>query len=341
MRKRFFTILITLSILAMLTASVFAGGVEEQKNGDQLIFGETYILEEDMVLDGNLVAINSIVIIKENALVTGDIILINSSINLNAEVYGSLISFSGTVNLFEEARIHGDLMTPGAETFHAVGSEVLGKVMTSELNEVNDIEYFNDIESLLNDVDLTNDSNSSSWFNNFDQNSVMSPLARGLWIIFSSFIVSVVAAFVVLAFRNRIKNVSATIRNNSLESGGFGLATMFVIFPIIFVIFGILAITIILLPISLLVYVLMALITFVGWVMGSIEIGRIILKSLKQEWSEPIIAGIGAFVMNLIIMILNLIFWGIVGSILGLVITSVGVGALLLSKFGSTEYSKK
>lgn len=342
MKKIIGIIIAVIFLVSLITGTAYASNSDAPKLDDQIIFNETYILEENTVLNGNLVAINSIVIVKENAIITGDIVLIGSSININAEVNGSLIAFGGVVNLFENTIIHGDLVTPGSETFRAEGAEVYGQLMTSELKDLKDSAKIDDIEALLDAIDVPAQPDRINPINTvFTQNSILNPIARVLWIIFSSFIVSVASVFVVLVFRKRTKVISQTIKDNPLESGGFGLVTLIVIFPILTVIFGILAITIILLPVSLLVFIIMALVGFIGWVMSCIEIGRMVVSAIKRDWSDEVIAGIGTFIMTFVIMGINLIFWDIVGWMIGMVVTALGVGALLLTRFGSKAYKPK
>jgi len=341
--KKIVAIIITvLFLVSLITVSVYASDSNAPNMEDEIIYDDTFFLEENSVLDGNIVAINSIVIIKENSIITGDIVMINSSINIDAEVNGSLIAFGGVVNLFENTVIHGDLITPGAATHRTIGAEVYGQVVTSELSDLQDTEYFDDIESIIDGIKLSDQLDNANFFGNtFQQNTVLSPIARILWIIFSSFIVSVMSVFVVLLFRKRTQLITKTIKENLMESGGFGLVTLIVVFPILTVIFLILGITIILLPVTLLVFIVMALTSFIGWVMTCIEIGKIITTAFKWEWSDAVLAGIGTFIMTLVIMGVNLIFWDIFGLLLGLIVSSLGVGSLLLTRFGSIEYKRK
>ncbi len=335
MKKKIIAIITILFLVSLITVSVYASNSDAPRKDDEIIFNETYVLKENSILNGNLVAINSTVVVKKNVIITGDVVLIASSINLNAEVNGSLIAFGGIVSLFEETIIHGDLISPGAQTFRAEGSKVFGQIFTSETLTIQDYENFDDINF------ETFQSDQSQLDNFFNQNPVLNPIAQVLWVIFSSFIVSVVSVFVVFIFRKRTQIISNTLQSNLIESGGFGLVTLIIVFPILTVIFGILVFTVILLPISLLVFILMALLTFVGWVMTCIEIGRMVVTALKREWSDAVIAGIGSFIMTLIITSLNLVFWDIFGLAIGLIVTSLGVGALLLTRFGSRIYKSK
>ena len=75
--------------------------------------------------------------------------------------------------------------------------------------------------------------------------------------------------------------------------------------------------------------------------MTCMEIGRVIIKAMKRDWSDAVVAGIGSFIMTFLIMGMNLILWDIFGWIIGLVLASLGVGSLLLTRLGNKQYKKK
>ena len=128
MKKTLVTVVTVIFLISLFTVSAYAGNTGAPQYADKVIFNETYILEENLVLDGNLLAVSSVVIIKENSIITGDVILISSSMNLDGEVSGNVMAFGGVVNLFGNSVIHGDLVTPGTETYRAVGSQIFGQL---------------------------------------------------------------------------------------------------------------------------------------------------------------------------------------------------------------------
>ena len=121
--------------------------------------------------------------------------------------------------------------------------------------------------------------------------------------------------------------------NKPLVTGSVGLLT-FLVVPVVLVI---LAITICLLPVSL---IGLAALVF-GWAFGivamGVETGKRLGILLKQEWALPVSAGIGAFILTLVINGLNALLF-CVGWLPALLVGSVGLGAVILTRFGMEFY---
>ena len=62
MKKTLVTVVTVIFLISLFTVSAYAGNTGAPKYADEVIFNETYILEEDSVLDGNLLAVSSIIL---------------------------------------------------------------------------------------------------------------------------------------------------------------------------------------------------------------------------------------------------------------------------------------
>jgi len=97
-----------------------------------------------------------------------------------------------------------------------------------------------------------------------------------------------------------------------------------------------LAITLILLPVAVLVpFVLVAAVVF-GWLALGIEIGHRLAEAFKVEWTPILVAGIGTFTLTFGIGLVNWV--PCIGFLIGLVVSAAGLGAVIMTRFGSRAY---
>jgi len=107
-----------------------------------------------------------------------------------------------------------------------------------------------------------------------------------------------------------------------------------IVLPMIILILGI---TIILIPA---VFVLVLLVVL-GWAFGlvsvGLEVGRRIAKIFNQEWVAAVSAGVGTFVLVLVLNGLEAVS-PCIGWIFPALVGFVGFGAVLLTRFGMQRY---
>jgi hypothetical protein len=116
-------------------------------------------------------------------------------------------------------------------------------------------------------------------------------------------------------------------------SGGVGCLTV-VILPIILVIT---AITIIGIPITILLSVVFVLVGIYGVIALGTETGKRLAVMLKVDWALAVSAGAGTFLLWLVVEGLNWII-PCVGGIPMFLVSLVGIGAVLLTRFGTRDY---
>jgi hypothetical protein len=118
-----------------------------------------------------------------------------------------------------------------------------------------------------------------------------------------------------------------------LITGGLGLLTV-VVTPLVVLV---MVITIILIPVSLLGILLLAIMVVFGWIAIGAEVGHRLEAAFKTEWALPVTAGLGTFLLTLVVdgigQIVPCVGW-LVPSAVGL----LGLGAVLLTRFGTQDY---
>jgi hypothetical protein len=165
------------------------------------------------------------------------------------------------------------------------------------------------------------------------------------WVSFVQFVLwlfvgTVVATLVVLFVPDHTERVAFTAINSPLPSFGIGLLTAILVPPLLIfmiLLMIILIITICLLPFALLAVILVAV---VAWAFGLIalgyEVGKRLAKVLNKDWAPPLSAGIGTFLLLLVVNGLGMI--PCIGWIFPLLAGMLGLGAVILSRFGTRVY---
>jgi len=303
-------------ILIGLVVLAFPGRAYADTTGrldDKVVFGGTYTLDSGDTLDGNLAVIGGTANIEEDARVDGDVFLTGGSLNLDGRVDGNVVTFGGSIFLGETAVIQGDITTFGGVVHRSDGSEVEGEIIRG----------------------------SEAPFNFNVPNNVFRPDLRlgldPLWKL-SAFLartlaLAALAVLIVLAAPNATNRVAQTAFSQPILAGGAGLLTI-ILGPIVLII---LLITILLIPVSLIGIVVLAAAAVFGYIAIGLEIGRRLETSLKGSWSWPLAAGIGTFVVGLVVGLIG--FIPCIGWMLEAAVGLVGLGAVLLTRFGTQPYT--
>jgi hypothetical protein len=319
--KKFLKFLVISIVLAMLVIPTGLALAQDPTptpgtnyTGDQLVIGNTYRLSSGDTLTGNLAIVGGTATIESGATLSGDTILSGGTLTLSGTLHGDIIAIGGAVTLDDTAVVNGNLVLIGATLKRSPLAVINGEITEQSPS------FFNlrDTEKVLSPFNLNND-----------------PLTRALSITFESLAMSALAVILGLILPNQIKRVSATITSQPLIAGGVGLLTI-VVLPIILVL---LTITIILIPVTILTILLFVFTMLFGWIAAGHEIGDRIESLFHVDWHPAISAGIGVLLLSLVTGFATMI--PCAGWLIGGIIALFGLGAVVISRFGSEKYSKK
>lgn len=305
-----------LSIFVLSPLPVLAQDTTPGNNyvGDQLVIGNTYRLAAGDTLTGNLAIVGGTAAIEMDAKMFGDIILSGGTLSLAGTVDGDIIAIGGAVTLEDSAVVNGNMVLIGATMKRSPLATVTGEITEQSPSFFN----FKDTGKALTPFAPSKD-----------------PLTRALSITFQALAISALAVILGLLLPEQIKRVSTTLTTEPLVAGGVGLLTV-VVFPIVLVI---LIITIILIPVAILAFLLFIFALLYGWITAGHEIGTRIAALFKTDWHPAIDAGIGSLLLSLVAGFASMI--PCAGWLVGFVIALFGLGAVLISRFGSAKYAKK
>ena len=281
-------------------------------SGDKYVFGGTYTLSSGQTLNGNLYVFGGIATIEDGATVDGNAMLMGGTLKLNGRVTGDVVATGGLVDLGNTAVVDGDVNTAAAHLNQALGAEIHGSINNSAGGPF----QFNFPGGGVPNIGV-----------NFN------PLWDGLWFLFRSFLWAALAILVVLFLPRQTNQVAQAAVAQPLISGGLGLLTV-VIVPLLLIV---VAITIIGIPVSLLGLLALVIVWGFGIVALGTEVGKRMAEMFKQEWALAVKAGVGTFILVVVAdglaRLIPCIGWTI-PALLGI----VGVGAVLLTRFGTQPY---
>jgi hypothetical protein len=315
--KKLFIGLILLTAMLIPWQTAWATPVYFNPNAspqDEVVLGGNYTLQENNVLDGNLWVFGGNADIRQGARVNGDIFLAGGNLTVSGDVNGDVTATGGNIRLYSTAVVRGDINTIGASLSRDLGSTVEGSIQD---NQNRPFEF-----TPPSGVPVPQ---FSGWYRG---------LLDFIGFIFMAVVISGLAMLVAMFAPRHTGLVSATTINQPLVSGGLGCLTL-VIAPVVLII---LSITLILIPVSLLLAIVLGLMLLFGWIAIGLEIGKRLAELFKTEWPLPIAAGIGTLVLTIIVGGLGEVLPDFIGWVFPTLVLIVGLGAVLLTRFGTQKY---
>jgi hypothetical protein len=305
-------VVLTVVLTAMLA---FPTGVHAQSGMgcDKLVLGGSCTLESGQTLSGSLVVFGGTVAIKEGATVDGDIFVAGGSLDLRGAVNGSVTSLGSVVDVSDTAIINGDLSTVGGTVDRAAKSVVTGHI---DIGPGEKLSY----------------AKPSDLFKNMPQNPIlfdMGPIKDLFGALTRTLGMAALAALVTLFLFKPTEHVAQAVKSQLGISFLIGLLSM-VVAPALMLL---LIITLILSPFGLLGLIIFGLAILLGWIAIGYEVGKLVAESLKVDWAPAIVAGVGTLVLVAASELIG--FIPCIGWLISVFITSLGLGAVVVSRFGT------
>jgi cytoskeletal protein CcmA (bactofilin family) len=310
-----------LSILLLLTAVFILAAcssmplAEPEGEGfrdtypSQFLTGDIYILKDNERISGNISGVGTTLIIQEGALVTGDISLIGGTLEIDGTVDGSINVIAGNTKLGDTAVIEGSINQIFNQITISPKATVDGQINTYVIPLSSEQNIGKDINDLL------------EW------------LKPGFWLLLQSIRIAGLIVFTLIAtalFGKPTFKIITAIRKSPVVAWGAGLLTLFSV-PIISLV---LIVTICLSPIGIILLLALLICMIWSWTAISNIVGIQITKWLHLEWSVEGTAVFGALLVGIVISAITLI--PVAGLIINQLLCSIGLGGILLSRFGTS-----
>jgi hypothetical protein len=303
-----------LLFIILMTALLWPqAALAQDGQGNKFVLGGTYTLSAGEELDGTLFILGGNATLESGSHVTGDVMLAGGSLEADGQIDGDILAAGGLVNLGPNAVVGGDVSSLGAQVSVAEGARIEG----TQRNLVGGpIQFSFPGVTTPPRIDV-----------------LINPVWEVLSFFFTAFLWAVLAILVALFLQRQVERTSRVVVTQPIISGGLGLLTLVVV-PLILVV---VAITLIGIPISLVGAVLLAFVWGFGMIAVGTEVGKRLAQVLKQEWAFAVSAGLGTFTLVIVVNGFNTLF-PCIGWLARLLVAIVGVGAVLLTRFGTQDY---
>lgn len=288
--------------------------------GDQTISGGNYTLEADETLQGDLNIFGGTAKTKAGSIIEGSVNLFGGSVEIAGRVQGDVYVVGGDAHLRKGAVVEGKLTTLGGTVKKDTGA--VTHKGTTELN--------GPIPPL--DRIFGEDGGGGRW-PNWNVNTNVDWFDRwnnSFWDDLTGIILATLLAIVTISLLPR--NIARTIdtaRSQLVMAGAVG-GLSWVAVPVVVTL---MAITICLIPGAIVLALAWGVGIFVGWSAVARWLGeRMMIGFGKRDWTLVGQTAVGAFVLALLGSL------QLVGWLIGLLASSVGLGALILTRFGTQNY---
>jgi hypothetical protein len=303
-----------LALVFPMTAMAAAGP------GDtKIILGSNYTLESGEVLDSDLLILGGNANLEEGSIVEGSVFVLGGNIDIAGEVEGDLGVLGGNVHLTSSAIVRGDVATLGGTVTRGPGSVIEGDITSSF-----GIDIDSSIPSFPTDFDFPT-------MPTFSFPRIL-PLWSVLWAVFRVFVLAALALLVVMFWPEPTRRIADAAITQPFAAGGLGLLTA-IAGPVLLLV---LLITILLAPLSVIGFILFVAAGVFGWIGLGFEVGRRIALAMKWELQDPAAAGLGTLLLSAVAGGIG--FIPCVGWLLVVLAASLGLGAVMLTRFGSMAY---
>jgi hypothetical protein len=311
-------IVLTIVALLALPGSALAAGPEPDLS--KIIYGGNYVLEDGETLRDDLWILGGNANLEAGSRVTGNVLLMGGNLQADGQIDGNVNVFEGNIGLSSTTVIQGDVNVLGGSLTRN-GARIEGKV---------------------------NQGWSGPFWNwNFVPGELNIPFLRPVFnpfwdiasLLFRSLLLAALAMLVVLVWPTQAERAAQAVIAQPLIAGVSGLATIFVAVFVIVV----LTLTICLIPVSLLGGIFVLCMLVFGWAALGLETGKRIAQMFKAEWAPAISAGLGTFILTLVVMGFDQMsgWWFLLaclGWAVSLLVWSLALGGVLLTRFGTQAY---
>ncbi|MGA9534026.1 MAG: hypothetical protein WBR18_14995 [Anaerolineales bacterium] len=314
--KRLLSVMAVVVVVAMaFPLTAFAQGTPDGR----IVFGGSFTLESGETMSGDLVVLGGSIVLEEGSTLEGSMVVLGGNAVVAAEVTGDISILGGNVNLLNSAIIRGDIISIGGNVQRADGATVEGSIRSEDGIDLPFRMPFGPV--VIPSVPAIQ----TGW-------SGWAPVVQILWFAIRTLLMAALAVLIVMFWPKPTERIGDAIVRQPLAAGGLGLLTALVV-PVVLVV---LMITILLIPVSLIGIIGVVVAAILGWVSVGLEVGKRLAKSLNWEMAPAAAAGIGTLLLTFVVGGIGQI--PCIGWIAPIVVISLGLGGVLLTRFGSQEY---
>lgn len=322
-KKYLFAVLLTLILSFAISLPVYASDGDDPGN---VVFGSSYMLAENETLQGDLIVFGGTALLKTGSVVKGDVVIAGGTLTVEGTITGDLTSFGSIVNLREGARIYGNAVRFGGILNQDSGARIDGNIVA---NESGIFPFTFSLGEFFSEPQVP--SQPMTQFT-FTPHTLVKTIGQWMWRIVQTFGLALIAVLLALFMAKPMNRIAKTITDHTALSLGFGILTIIVV-PVLLIL---IAFTCILAPFTVLGFIALPFLILYGWFSLALLTGNLIASLFKTKWVEPLSVGIGTLVLSLVVWLIGSV--PCVGWIIPVLFAATGLGAVLLTKFGTQVY---
>ncbi len=308
------------TMIVLLVGPAVAQG--EILEGDRAIFGREFVLRAGQTMQGDLAVFGGTVRIEDGARLNGDIALAGGMAVVAGRVDGDIAVFGGVLELEETAVVDGDVAVMGGTVTRAPGAVVKG-----EMVEGPRLQWRPGGGAFRGGLLTVNRTPFSALL------SVIGTLVRTTLV---GVVLAGLSFLVVLYLPVHTRRVSHALHEAPATSFGLGCLTL----PLAIFAGFVLFITIIGIPLALIVWFGLIAAWLFGFIALGHAVGERLLRALDVMAPRPTASAVvGVVVLWLLWAAAGLVPCG-GGLVVRLILISLAVGAVLLTRFGTAFYPK-
>jgi hypothetical protein len=315
MRKWMFAFL-TVVLFLSFAVPVWA----DDGDGDVILFGESIVVGPGEVVDGDLAVVGGNLELRGGSRVRGDVVSLGGSAIVDGRIDGSLVVVGGTLDLQSQAVIEKDLFTFGGSVSRAEGATIRGERIEGFRWESPEWRGWRPLPSLPRIGE--------PW--RWEGDIVSNLFSSFLRAVFNTVALMALGVVLMLLLPKQTAQVGQTASAAPLPSIGVGLLTSLVLLILV----PLLVIICIGIPVAILLVLAAVAAGLFGWIAVGAVVGQRLLAALKVGKYQPLLEVIiGIPVISLLSAVPCL------GWLLALIIAWVGLGAVVLTRFGTMAYA--
>ncbi len=324
---------LTLAVLMTMATPAYAQGF---RNIGQIVLGRDVSLDSGQVLENSLVILGGRMTMAPGSRVAGDLAVVGGDATISGVIQGNVLIVGGALHLSATAQVRGNVSVIGGRMQREPGAQVQGTIR--EIGGFNFAPFGQFVGRF------------GGWglplliVSGWGGSSVVIGMWRMFWAVVTAMGVAVISLLVVRFLPRHATTIVGTVRDATAASFGVGLLTG----AIGVIIIAVLIATICLAPLGMLLTLPLALATLLGWTMMGYWLGQHLMPLLNKRASpEPmIVALVGTLVLTAGQQGLTMLsgtpclgfFFRLLGTAVWLIAGAIGLGAVVLSRFGTQRY---
>lgn len=297
-----------IALSLILSFSLWSLALPVFADGGKVLLGESFTLKRGETYRGNVIIFGGNLTLEEDSTLEGDVGIFGGWVEVAGTLKGQLAVFGGNVRVKRTGKIEGDVAIMGGKVEKEEGAVIRGDVVEMKGFKLLERPFIfpSPVPHRPSLEDLAN------WF-----------LGGSIRFVVTLLALIAASALIISLWPEQVNLIAETLIKAPLESGGIGLAAIILGIPVglVLLVFACLGFFVWL---GLLIMALFGL-TALAYKVGE----RVLMASGVKELSPIFQVILGVTLIHLLSLIPCL------GFLLQLVVYSLGMGAVILSRFGT------